>query len=233
VDDLQLDRLRDRTLAAARESDIRRRRRHRAVAALGAAVAVALLTAGGLALAAPPPPAPLPPDEEYSLYESSVEAHWLDVLEEHPDAVRPDVEFVRFVTADEEAEVTFACLRAQGIPAVLDEHGVSTTVPIGSEEQYRVAWFACDVQYPLSPNEHLPYTEDELRHIYRYFVEQLTPCLEARGYDIATPPGFEEFRARWWTDDTWGPYVDVVEPDYEAFRAAEAACPPMPSDLRP
>ena len=233
MDDSQLDRLRDRTLTAARESDIRRRRRHRVVAALGAGVVVALLTAGGLALAAPPRPAPLPPDEEHSLYESSVEEHWLDVLEDHPDAVRPDVEFVRFITKDEEPGVIFACLREQGIPAVLDEHGVSTTVPPGSEEQYRVAWFTCAVQYPVSPNENLPFTEDELRHIYRYFVEQLTPCLEVRGHDIPPPPGYEEFRARWWTDDTWAPYRYAAERDPAAMMATEEACPPMPSDLRP
>jgi len=233
MNDLELDRLRDRTLAAARVSDIRRRRRHRVIATLGAGAVVALLTAGGLALAAPPPPPPLPPDQEYSWYESGVEELWLNVLEEHPHAVRPDVEFVRFITEDEEAEVIFGCLRAQGIPAVLDEHGVSTTVPIGSEEQYQVAWFACGVQYPLSPNENLPFTDDELRHIYRYFVEQLRPCLEARGYDIPPAPGFEEFRARWWTDDTWAPSRYVMPSDEEELFAAEAACPPMPSDLRP
>lgn len=228
-----LDRLRSKVLEAARATDRRRGRRHRLVAVLATLAAAGLITAGALALSAPPPPPPLPPDEEYSLYLSSIEAEWDFILEDFPEAVKPDVSFEHFVTDDEYDGVMLECLNGQGVPAELGEHGVSVHMPSGTEETYRVAWYACNVRFPLSPNESLPYTEDELQYIYRYWVEQLTPCLVAEGYDIGAAPTYSEFRARWWTDDTWSPYLDVVESDGDAFRELEMTCPPMPSDLRP
>lgn len=229
MDDLALAALRARTLAAARVSDRRRRRRHRATAAAVGAGLVALLTAGGLALAAPPPPDPLGGEEAYALYESAVEAHWADIQRRFPGAERPDADFERFVTRDEEPTVLAACLRGEGLAVGPDG---STSASPGTELEHELAWFVCTVRFPLSPNEYLPYTEDELRHIHRYFTEQLLPCLEGRGYEIGDPPGFDEFRARWWTDDTWSPYRDVAESDADAFAETERECPPLPPDLR-
>lgn len=233
MDDIAIDRLRSRVLDAARRADVVRRRRHRVIAALAAAGVVALVTAGAVVLTAPPPPPPLPPTEQYALYETRIEAEWESLRERYPDAVRPDVEFERFLTDEEYDAVTLACLREQGIPAEIDQYGVGVRTALENEEEHRIGWFVCGVRFPLSPNESLAYTEDELRYIYRYFVEQLTLCLENRGYDIAPAPSYPEFRARWWTDDTWSPYRDVAERDAETARATESACPPMPPDLRP
>jgi hypothetical protein len=232
VDDHELERLRTRVLEAARTSDRRRRRRHRVVAVVTAGALAVLVTGGAVALAAPPPPPPLTSDEEYASYQRGIEAAWAELQARYPDATRPDAEFERFVTADEEGEVVGACLREQGILVEIDEHGWTVTVSPDEERSLGLALFVCSVRFPLSPNEHLPYTEAELRHIYRYFAEQLIPCLEARGYDLPAAPDYAEFRSRWWTDETWGPYADLRETDAERFLAAEEACPPMPSDLR-
>ena len=233
-----LERLRTRTLEAARQADKRVRRRHRATALVSAAIAVTVLTAGGLALVAPPPPPPLPPEVEFEMYEGGIEELWADLQARYPDAVRPDVEFERFITYDEESEVIAACLREQGIPVEIDEYGWTYSIPVGPLEydqtrEFELALFVCEVRFPLSPSLYQPFTEDELRYTYRYFVEQLRPCLQGRGYEIGAPPSFEEFRSRWWTDETWSPYRDVVETDADAFMATEDACPPTPPDLRP
>lgn len=233
-----LDRLRTRTLEAARTVDKRVRRRHRATALVSAVIAVTVLTAGGLALVAPPPPPPLPPEVELEMYEGGIEARWAELQGRYPDAVRPDVEFERFITDDEESEVIAACLREQGIAVEINEYGWNVSIPVGPLEYdqtraFDIALFVCEVRFPLSPSLYQPFTEDELRYTYRYFVEQLRPCLLGRGYEIGSPPPFEEFRARWWTDDTWSPYRDVIEMDADAFRSTEDACPPIPPDLRP
>jgi len=233
-----LERLRTRTLEAARQRDRRVRRRHRATAVAGAAIGVALLTAGGLALAAPPPPPPLPPEVEIELYEGGIEERWAELQARYPDAVRPDVEFERFITDDEESEVIAQCLREQGITVEIDEYGWNVEIPVGPQEyeqtrEFELASFVCEVRFPLSPSLSQPYTEDEIRYTYWYFVEQLRPCLQERGYQIGVPPSLEEFRARWWTDDPWSPYRDVTESDADAFMATADACPPEPPDLRP
>jgi hypothetical protein len=233
IHDKHLERLRTRTLEAARRVDRRVRRRHRIAALVSAAIGVALLTAGGLALAAPPPPPPLPPDEEMELYEEGIEARWADLQAQYPDAVRPDAEFERFITLDEEGEVGAACLREQGIPAEIDETGWHVEIPIGQEREYDLAMFVCDVRFPLSPSLIQPFTDDELRYIYRYFVEELRPCLQGRGYEIVPPPSFEEFHDTWRAGHSWSPYRDLNETDADAFMATQEACPPTPSDLRP
>ena len=233
ITDESIEKLRGRTLEAVRRADARVRRRHRAAAVVSTVVVAALLTAGGVALTAPPPPPPLTPEEEFASYEDRIEARWAELRDLYPGAVRPDVEFERFITQKEEGEVVGACLREQGIPAETDEHGWNVQVPIGEEREYDLAIFACEVRFPLSPSLFQPFTDDELRYTYAYFVDQLRPCLIGRGYDIPTPPSFEEFAERWWTEETWGPYQDVVELDAEAFDATVEACPPMPPDLRP
>lgn len=233
INDAHLDRLRTRTLEAARLADRRVRRRHRVTALVSGVLAVALLTAGGLALVAPPPPPPLPPEEEIEMYEGAIEQRWAELQARYPDAVRPDVAFERFITEDEEAEVIAACLSEQGLPVEIDEHGWRVETPIGQEREHDLAFFVCEVRFPLSPSLIQPFTDDELRYIYRYFVEQLRPCLLGRGYEVGSPPSFEEFRARWWTDNSWSPYRDVMEDDANAFMATSEACPPTPPGLRP
>ena len=238
ISDKHLERLRSRTIDAARHVDRRVRRRHRATALVSAVAVVTLLTAGGLALTAPPPPPPLPHEEELGMYETRIEARWAELHALYPDAVRPDVEFERFLTKDEESEVYAACLRKQGVPVELNEDGWTVRLPAPPLEYDRkrafdIALFVCEVRFPLSPSLSQPLTDDELRYTYRYFVEQLGPCLEVRGYEIGAPPTFEEFRETWWTDDSWSPYLDVKETDADVFMATEDACPPMPPDLRP
>jgi hypothetical protein len=233
IHDAHLERLRSRTLEAARLVDRRVRRRHRATALVSAALGVALLTAGGFALAAPPPPPPLPPEEETEMYEGGIEERWAELQARYPDAVRPDVAFERFITKDEEAEVIAACLREQGIQVEIDEYGWRVETPLGQEREHDLAFFVCEVRFPLSPSLYQPFTDDELRYIYRYLVEQLRPCLLGRGYEIGEPPSFEEYREGRWTDYPWSPYRDVLENDYEAFTATYDACPPTPPGLRP
>lgn len=234
MDDETIERLRARTLAAARSTDRRRRRLHRGALVAIAVTVTGALTAGGFALTPPAPPPPLPPDVAWEHYTAGIEAQWAELQETYPDAVRPDVEFVRFVTAQEEPAVLATCLREQGIPAVLDENGVGTTTPIGEEQRYDLAWFACAVQYPRDPSEIQPPTDDELYYVYRFYVDEQMPCLEERGYDISAPPGFDRFRDDWRNGEAyWAPYSDVTESDYATMMATQEACPPLPPELRP
>jgi hypothetical protein len=231
--DETIDRLRARTLAAVRKADIRRRRVHRGVLSAIAIVVAASLTAGGFALAAPEPPPPLDPDIALEQYQGGIAEQWAELQERYPDAVRPNVRFVRFITSEEEPVVIAACLREQGIPAVLDENGVSTVTPIGQEQEYDLAWFACAVQFPVDPSEYQPLTDDEMYYLYRFYVDEQVPCLEALGYEISTPPGFDDFRARWWSGEMWAPYTEVAVSDFATFEATQDACPPLPPELRP
>lgn len=233
MDDETIDRLRARTLAAVRKADIRRRRVHRGVLSVIAIAVAASLTAGGFALAASEPPPPLDPDIAFEQYQGGIAEQWAELHEKYPEAVRPNVSFVRFITKEEEDVVVAACLRAQGIPAVIDENGVGTLTPIGQEQEYDLAWFACTVQFPLDPSEYQPPTDEEMYFLYRYYLDEQIPCLEARGYDISAPPGFDDFLARWWAGEMWAPYTEVEVSDFATLEDIQDACPPLPPELRP
>lgn len=229
---MHVDDLRRRTIAAAHASDRRRTRRHRWVAGLSLMGVAALITGGAIVLTPPPGPPPLSRAESMALYRAGIEDEWMHLSAKYPDATRPDVDLVRFVGRDDYDAVTLDCLREQGVDARRDGYGVSTTVPKGAEMRYEVAWFACDVQYPLDPSVTQAYTDAELRYIYQYFVGPLSSCLIDRGYAVPDPPAFADFVDTWWTADSWSPYRDLAERNAEAFEATRAACPPMPTDLR-
>jgi hypothetical protein len=174
-----------------------------------------------------------PPAWADSAYRAGTEREWerLEVL--YPLASRPEAKFERFVSDEEYQRVTVACLQRQGVSATVDELGVAASPPIGQEQRYALAWFACDVTYPLEIlTEEQPYEPSLMRETYRYFGEALVPCLEQRDYEIEELPTYAEFRQRWWTDDPWSPYRFVQETDAETVKENEVACPPMPQSAR-
>lgn len=86
--------------------------------------------------------------------------------------------------------------------------------------------YRCRISYPIHPRFQLPPTDQQLRVIYDYFLDELIPCLRNEGYELSPPPSFETFRAEW--PNTWDPYVELPEP--KGFKKDEVLqkCPPRP-----
>lgn len=225
------DAMRSRTWDAARRSERRRRRRHRVAAVAVAALVGASVTGAALALVAPPPPPPLDDDARWAAYLERVEVEWADLSARYPGADRPDVAWQRFITRAEEPAVLTACLTAQGIDVLATPSGPSVAAAPGEEERVDLAWFACGVQFPLDPNEFLPFTDAELDYWYAYVVNDLAACLAERGHVIHPPATAGAFREAY-RAASWLSYSEVVVSDPDALERLERECPPIPPDLR-
>jgi len=170
------------------------------------------------------------PDELRALYERYVEEKREIYLE--PDwEVPTDVGLVRFVEPDEYGRVIAQCVRDQGFDATETfDGGVSYgAVPDDQTRAQREAIYRCEVQYPLHPRYLQPFTEDQIRTVYRYYVNELTPCLEAEGFAVGDPPSEETFIATYGTADMWSPYDSIlrgVSP--EEWQQINERCPQEP-----
>lgn len=235
-DNQHLDDLWRRIDTASERSERLRRRAHRAgVLALGAGL-VALLTAGAIALVAPPPPTPLSQDERERIYVENVEASWQGVLEQYPDAVRPEVELIRYIDGEELLPTLAQCLREEGFAARMEDDGsVSSFAGIGQDDDYEIASFVCRARYPVDPDQTQPLNDAEIEFVYRYWSEQTAACLRGYGVDVGEVPTLTEFRASYGTAEHWSPYAAMYQDDawdWERIATVEKACPPRPPGLR-
>lgn len=96
----------------------------RATAVLTALIAVAVVVGGCTGVEpGPPPPPQLSEEEKTAAYIDFLDQSWQGVQSQFPDAVRPDVDFVRFIDQAEWAEVIVACLVEQGVDAKVSNDG--------------------------------------------------------------------------------------------------------------
>ncbi|MGX5681108.1 hypothetical protein [Schumannella luteola] len=182
------------------------------------------------------PTAEVPNNEEsaepYSLTVAADEA-WARVTARFPDATRPDVQFERHVTQDEWNEVRIQCLGEQGFIAEATEGGgLGGTIPDGQAEAFAIARYVCDVRFPMDPRFTTDLTETQLEHLYEYFADSLTGCLESEGFNIASPPSLEVFVSTYYSPESWSPYNEVIRNlGDRSFAELEARCPQLPEDL--
>lgn len=95
-------------------------------------------------------PSPAAPGPQLTGYD----ALWDSLLGRYPDAVRPDVELVGFVSADQLTTTLVSCLNTAGFPEaqLVDEAIQVKSVGSGARrEAINVAMFTCQLQHPLDP----------------------------------------------------------------------------------
>lgn len=78
---------------------------------------------------------------------------WAGVLDQFPDAIRPDVTVVRTVLPDAWNNAVADCLADQGFAATVTPDGgvQSGVLSPPQEESYAVALYSCQVSYPVDP----------------------------------------------------------------------------------
>ena len=181
-----------------------------------------------------PPPPEMTDAERSASYEDGLDSSWESIASEYPEAVRPDVEFVRFIDKDEWAKVMVDCLIAEGMHAKLGtDGGIESFAPTGQAMAMDVARYVCNVKYPTDPALNLPPTEAELAYLYDYFALVLNPCLQAEGYEVTEPPSRQVFLDTYGTADMWSPYR-WVKPDggQDEWERINRACPQGPPGFR-
>jgi hypothetical protein len=141
-----------------------------------------------------------------------------------------DVEFVRFIDVDDYGRVHAECVRGQGFEAEESwDGGVSYgRVPPEQSLASHTAIYRCHIAYPVHPRYFLPRTEEQVRVVYDYFVDELVPCLAELGYEVSPAPSWEAFLADEGSQGQWFPYLDVDPPSDQEEREVNEACPQNP-----
>jgi hypothetical protein len=205
------------------------------VARLGLVAVVMIFgVAGCAALAMPSVPQMAPADRD-AAYAAFVETRWETVSGQYPEAVRPDVEFVRFITPSEMPDVIVGCLQQAGHDATVSTDAFGPALQVGSaegqEEALSVAWYACDVRYPIDPTLTQPLSPEEIEYMYDYNVRTLAPCLASQGHDVQVPSK-QVYLDTFGTAQGWYPYADLLGLPPAELQALGKICPQNPPGFR-
>lgn len=176
-----------------------------------------------------------PPAGLESVVQQDIDNAWGMVVSQYPDAVRPEVERVRFVQLDEVAPIIADCLVSAGwtdVTATPDSGIDSGTVPTAQAEAYAIAFYVCHAKYPLDPKYSVPLDDDQIKLIYAYYRDGLAPCLEAQGFQVPDAPSEQQFLDTYAETGGWDVYGNVApQVDQEGWYEINAECPQLPEDL--
>ncbi|MBP2459002.1 hypothetical protein ABID70_001571 [Clavibacter michiganensis] len=168
------------------------------------------------------PPVRIPPTDAEVAEGLRVRADqaWESVLEQQPDAVRPDVPMERVVDAADYVEQQVACLRDAGITAsVIGQDSYSLT------DADPVTVYTCQVRFPQ--RDAGPRTDAELAYIHDYYLAFLIPCYAAEGKPyVGDIPAVDDFIADVRAERPWTPFPDAMD------ERLAAACPVLPAAYR-
>lgn len=150
-----------------------------------------------------------------------------------PDAEVPEVAQVRLVTLEEWPFAIAECLSAQGFLATAIDGGLSAGAPAGQEMPYAIAYYVCSVEHPINPRQMVPLVDDQIRYLYDYYTQVMTPCLEAEGYQVPDPPSLQTFMSSYGQPGSWAPYTLVAEAvsSQEEWDRINRLCTQTPAEL--
>ena len=196
-------------------------------------VALALVLAATLANCASIEKPSDNPNTEHRLQAIADDA-WAALGARYPDATRPDTTSIRIVSPDDWAGAITGCMNDGGFPEVAARHdgGVDAgAVNAEQQEAYDLTYFACTAQYPVDPKYSEPLTDAQVERLYRYYKDDLAPCLEDQGFTISAAPS-EQLFFETYESEPWIPYGEIimlVSP--EQLQNLQKSCPEEPADL--
>lgn len=156
---------------------------------------------------------------------------WANFMFAYPDALRPEVDLVRYVSPNEAAAIRAQCLNEEGFPDARATSGgqlQSGVVPPSQDEAFWIASFVCAVRYQIDPQFTQPLNASQLSALHSYYVEDLTSCLVAEGYIIEQAPSIAVFTESYF-ENPWNPYLSVPEVNQSEWERLDAVCPQWPS----
>ncbi len=209
--------------------------KNRTLVVSGIAVTAALFLGTGCTTESPPESphhaAPEPsPGDWMAMYEQYV-ATQTESLQSRGIEVPTDAEFVQFVAADEWGVAQAECMQEQGFEAEASDDGLTWGGPLPPEDQHDAHWqatYRCRLAYPVHPRFDQPLTDEQIRVIYDYFVNELVVCLEDAGYEVAPPQSWETFRSHYSSPERWEPYDSVQATSEQEHNRIREVCPPRP-----
>ncbi len=138
----------------------------------------------------------------------------------------PEVAPVKYVTLETQDAHIKACMSEQGFEP--DSEG-AYGAPTGQMTVLNTALYVCSASYPLEDKYERPYSIEQKRIIYDYFVGSLVPCLTEHGFTPPEAPSFETFLATAGTAEEYNPFqVALATADAETVERVAAECPLLP-----
>ncbi|UJH71103.1 hypothetical protein [Ornithinimicrobium sp. INDO-MA30-4] len=153
----------------------------------------------------------------------------------------PPVAAIREVTPEEFDDVYESCMAEDGWVLSLDEFGQSSIeLAPGQEDDFDLASYTCNEQYPVADKYSEPLTETQWRSVYDHYESDVIPCLQSLGYAPDPLPSFESFLATSDSPEAYqiispGTYRDITE-DVQGGRwttpddVTQRECQVQPSD---
>jgi hypothetical protein len=173
------------------------------------------------------PPAAMHADltdvETVAALRESADGEWQRVVQERPDAVRPDVPVERILSGEEWVRQQAACLGESGVRVQVI--GTGDDVRLGTDSADPVVRYVCQVRFPVAPQG--PLTDAALGWLHDYYVDFLLPCYASEGEPYeGEVPDRDAFIALSRAGDLWQPYVATRD------GMLESRCPSAPAALR-
>ncbi|MCJ1711970.1 hypothetical protein MT344_12370 [Clavibacter michiganensis subsp. phaseoli] len=173
------------------------------------------------------PPAAMHADltdvETVAALRESADGEWQRVLQERPDAVRPDVPVERVLAGEEWVRQQAACLGESGVRVQVI--GTGDDVRLGTDSADPVVRYVCQVRFPVAPQG--PLTDAALGWLHDYYVDFVIPCYASEGEPYeGEVPDRDAFIALSHAGDPWQPYVATRD------GVLESRCPQAPASFR-
>jgi hypothetical protein len=204
--------------------------RVRAVAGLITALVLAGLIIALAGSATGTPVVPPTRAERLALLQKDVDSSWADLHRQFPNAQRPKVETVQFLSGAAWAKAFATCGTQHGVRGiqVSAKGDITIAAAQASGTPVELALFACRSEYP-SPHLMSYYLSDsQIGAIYAYDVGFLQPCLAESGVPISRPPSRERFIETFYIN-AWNPYF--TQPTTQGLLRADGLlkrCPIWP-----
>ncbi|UOE42828.1 hypothetical protein [Agromyces larvae] len=189
----------------------------------------------GCAADGPPPSASRQTETYDALTLDLIDQRWEQVASQFPNAVRPEVRLVRYVTPESAPAELAGCLVDEGFPdAEIRADGNLETGPmsVAQQQAYAVGLWKCSAMFPYDPAFNQKLTEQQIGRIYEYYTQELTDCLDREGYMVEEPPSEASFIEGYYSEpELWSPYARLaISSESESMRL-HRECPAMPADL--
>lgn len=147
----------------------------------------------------------------------------------------PDVELVRFVTAEEWPQAQVDCLAGAGFSYRASQGGIALVgdVPPNQIDALNLATYQCSAMYAADPRTQLTLPRLRAEMQYQHWVDTVAPCVRAQGFDPGEPPSLEVWLDQYYVNPPpWDPFANVPQsPD--TLDLLYDACPHDAPDLYP
>lgn len=174
---------------------------------------------------------PLGPQRRVQIRQAILDTHWVDVVKDYPDGLRPEVPTVRPVTDHDQPAVFFACMRASGVPASPTDNGFRYKSSLGqSLLEFEAVRYVCEASSP-SESEVVSYLSGTSRAaLFDYQRTIVRPCLLSVGAKSPAPPDGGPAYYLSAALAAWNPYMEILasKPRSSAVAYLEQRCPPLP-----